>query len=267
MGSEIEKITFIKKNNKCIYFHIPNEMAHWRINSFWEKEPDTLHWIDTFKPDDFFIDIGANMGMYSLYAAFFRGVKVYAFEPEALNSALLNKNIFLNKVQHKIKAYSIALSDQIALDELHISYFGEGNACHNFKNKLDCKHQAFEPHFSQGCFSLTLDELVQKKFIPLPQHIKIDVDGSEDKIIKGAQKTLQHPDVKSVLIELNTHLLSHKNIIPFMVENHFTFSQAQIDAHIGKEGAFQGIGNHLFFKKPKSDWEKIFFSFSPHNVS
>src|SRR5579872_530060 len=82
----------------------PNEMTLWRVETFWQKEPNTLKWIDTFRPDDLFLDIGANIGLYSLYAAFSRGVQVIAFEPESLNYSLLNTNLFLNQIDSKIKA-------------------------------------------------------------------------------------------------------------------------------------------------------------------
>ncbi len=239
---------------------VPNEMTLWRVNTFWDKEPSTLRWIETFKPDDLFIDIGANIGLYSLYAAFSRGVEVIAFEPESLNYALLNKNIFINRIDQKIKAYSLALSNEIAFNSIHISLFMEGAGCHNFKEKLDFKQEIFHPEFSQGSFSVTLDYLIEKKFIPLPQHIKIDVDGIEHKIIEGARETLKNPALQSLLIELNTNLSSHLQIIQLMQENGYTYSQKQVDQE-ESEGAFQGVVNYIFFREPKSEWEK-YFSFA-----
>ena len=68
------------------------------------KESDTLHWINNkMEPGDILYDIGSNIGVYSLYAAF-RDVDVVAFELESSTYAILNKNIYLNKLDHKIKA-------------------------------------------------------------------------------------------------------------------------------------------------------------------
>lgn len=232
-------------------------MTAWRVDTFWEKEPDTLRWIDTFKPDDLFVDIGANIGLYSLYAAISRGVEVIAFEPESLNYALLNKNIFLNRMDRKIKAYPMALSNEIAFNAIHLSQFAEGGSCHNFKEKLDFKHEVLFPEFSQGCFSLTLDFLIEQKWIPVPQHIKIDVDGIEHKILEGAKQTLKNPDVRSFLVELNTDLLPHREMIERMKENGFICSRSRAN-HKEEENPFKAVVNYIFFREPKSEWERYF---------
>jgi FkbM family methyltransferase len=257
LGRTIDQTATIKCNNSSLSILVPNEMTLWRVNSFWDKEPNTLRWIETFKPDDLFIDIGANIGLYSLYAAFSRGVEVIAFEPESLNYALLNKNIFLNRIDHKVKAYPLALSNEIAFNAIHVSLFMEGAACHNFKEKLDFKQECFRPEFSQGCFSVTLDYLTQQKFIPIPQHIKIDVDGIEHKILEGATQTLKDPLLESILVELNTNLPSHRQIIELMKENGFIYSQKQVEQE-PNEGPFQGVVNYIFFKEPKTEWERHF---------
>lgn len=228
---------------------VTSAMTQYRVDTFWDKEPKTLLWIDTFQPGDLFLDIGANMGLYSLYAALTRGVAVLAFEPESSNYALLNKNIFLNGLDQKIQAYALALSDEIALNALHLSQVVEGAGCNSFKDKLDFKEQPLQSKFSQGCFAVTLDFLTEQQFIPIPQHIKIDVDGIEHKILNGAKRTLAHPAVRSVLVELNTNLLSHLQIIPFMEELGFTYSQEQVELE-QCAGPFQGMANYIFIRKP-----------------
>src|SRR5215510_9943048 len=56
-----------------------------RAKSVLTKEPDTIRWIDSFDRSDVFWDVGANVGVFSLYAARSRGVRVLAFEPSADN--------------------------------------------------------------------------------------------------------------------------------------------------------------------------------------
>ena len=66
-----------------------------------------------------------------------------------------------------------------------------------------CIRDRFEPAFSQGCYTTTIDELISSQTIPVPNHIKIDVDGIENNIIKGARQTLKNPILRSLLIEVN----------------------------------------------------------------
>ena len=57
--------------NYNIIFFVPNSVVQWRVNTFFSKEPETLEWIDNFKffKDGVFWDIGANIGLYSIYAS------------------------------------------------------------------------------------------------------------------------------------------------------------------------------------------------------
>ena len=65
----LENYTTIKIDDEKLFFYTPNNLVKWRVKTFFTKEPDTLKWIDNFKEDEIFWDIGANIGLYSLYAA------------------------------------------------------------------------------------------------------------------------------------------------------------------------------------------------------
>jgi FkbM family methyltransferase len=236
----------VKNGDGAITFCTPNRHTAWRVNTLFTKEPDTIEWISTFSPDEIFIDIGANVGMYSLWAAYTRGVIVYAFEPESQNYALLNKNIMSNKLDDKIVAYCVALSDSIGFSKLYLSEFIMGGSCHNFGEAIDFKYEPLRSKFQQGCLSSTLDNLVTTGVIPIPQHIKIDVDGIEPKVISGARNTLSNSEVKSVLIEINTNLDEHREMVGFMTDAGFGFSQDQVAKAQRKDGVFKGIGNYVF---------------------
>ena len=68
---------------------VTSEIEHYRADTYASKEPDTLDWLDAeLNDEDVFFDIGANIGVYSLYAAALNaGCRVFAFEPEAQNFA------------------------------------------------------------------------------------------------------------------------------------------------------------------------------------
>jgi FkbM family methyltransferase len=101
------------------------------------KEPDTISWIENyFSLGDVFYDVGANIGVYSLYAAKKLDVDVIAFEPESLSYAALNTNIFHNKLATKIKALNLALYNADTISKLNISNFQTGKSSHNFHENL-----------------------------------------------------------------------------------------------------------------------------------
>ena len=65
-------------------------------------------------------DVGANVGMYSIWAAATKGINVIAIEPESQNYAVLNKNILLNNLKDKVTALCFAMSDEEKISELNL---------------------------------------------------------------------------------------------------------------------------------------------------
>ncbi|MFZ5723012.1 MAG: FkbM family methyltransferase [Pseudomonadota bacterium] len=238
----------VRVGDKTIIYNTPNRGAVWRVQTLFEKEPDTIAWLNGFAAGSVLYDVGANVGMYSIYAAAVRGVRVFAFEPESQNYALLNKNIFTNQLSGSVQAYPVALSDATSFDRLYLSQFMPGGSCHNFGESLDFDGKPFTAGFAQGCFAIPLDELVDAHGLPLPDHIKIDVDGIEHKVIAGARRTLQRPEVKSVLIEINTNRDDHRETVDLMGRLGFRWSQEQVEQAQRKDGAFKGVGNYIFLR-------------------
>jgi FkbM family methyltransferase len=239
-----------------VTYFIPNQHCLWRVDSLRQKEPDTLEWITTFNKDDIFIDIGANVGMYTLWASVKYGITTYAFEPESQNYALLCKNIMVNQVQDKALAYCIAISDDTAensnvlFDRLNLSQFTIGGSCHSFGDEVDFNLDARTSAFRQGSICISLDHFIKTSEIKDSNanlHIKIDVDGIEHKVISSAMNSIRNKRTKSVLIELNTKLKLHNKIIGLMEALGYT-TTIHPDA-IRKEGPFKGIGNHIFIRK------------------
>ena len=66
----------IPNKNLNLKFYSPNRLNNFRINTFFTKEPETINWIDNFEEDTIFFDIGANIGLYSCYAAKKKNCKV-----------------------------------------------------------------------------------------------------------------------------------------------------------------------------------------------
>lgn len=194
----------VRQNGSELLFQATNEITLFRAESFLSKEPETLAWIDSFAPGSVLYDVGANVGTYSIYAARRdRAGQVVALEPESQNYAALNRNIALNRLDDRIRAFNLALSDETKLGPLRLSVLETGGANHTFDRPLDHEGRPWEGLFHQGALSFTLDELIERFSPPFPNHIKIDVDGLEPKIIAGGRRTLRDSRVYSLLIEVN----------------------------------------------------------------
>ena len=197
-----------------IKFQTNGRIIKKRVKRFYSKEPKTIEWIDTFKPTETFLDVGANIGQYSLYAAK-KGISVYAFEPQALNYAELYTNIWLNKLGHKINGYCIALSNTNTIEYLSLLSMVPGQSHNNYAIDIPGP-------IKQGCAGFALDYLVEKKVIPQPTHIKIDVDGIESKVIEGGIKTIKN--CKTVLVEVeNMEIVNMITKLGFEIDNNLTF--------------------------------------------
>ena len=189
------------KNPKIRMFVESNVELNVRIKSV-AKEPEMLPWIERFlEKNEVFYDIGANVGAYSLLAsAIHKGeVDVICFEPSATNYAQLCRNIALNKWATRLVPIPIALTYSDTLLNFGYSDITAGAALHT----VGAEHNNFQQFaYFQKVIAMALDDVIAKFDIPLPNLIKIDVDGAELGVLNGAVKTLKDHRLKSVLIEL-----------------------------------------------------------------
>ena len=254
-----------------------------RARTLVSKEPLTPVWIETFKPDEVYVDIGANVGMYAIYAGVV-GARVFAFEPEALNYAELNKNIFVNDLHGRVTAYCMAISDKLDVSVLHLSAFSFAGSHHDFgENRWDSdrviggRHRERDTRPQQGCVSFSLDDLVARQVVPVPNHIKIDVDGFEYKVIDGAADTLQRPELKTILLEVDFAIPESLELVTRLKGQGWKVSdhQLRVNQHqYMKEGKIESLmsrgkggANFIFFKDDSyfDYFEKFADSFVPPN--
>ena len=243
---KLRPVMRVSREGKEAIYATPNRTTAWRVKTFFDKEPETVAWIGTFKPEDVLVDVGANVGMYTIWAAKTAGARVFAFEPESQNYALLNRNIVYNELSEQVIAYCVALSDATSFDRLHLAIFEIGQSCHSFGAALDFRLEERPPGLAQGAFATTLDALVADGTLPVPNHIKIDVDGFEHKVIAGATKTLSEPALTSILIEINQNLSEHMAIVRTLTAAGFSYSLAQVTTSERLEGPFKGVANYVF---------------------
>ncbi len=231
-----------------IFLNIDSEMeSKLRTNSC-KKEPETIEWIETiFKKGDVFYDIGANVGAYSLVASkFFNDeIQIYAFEPGFHTFVSLCKNISINEIS-SIIPLQIALSDKTSVDTFYYSQLVTGSAMNSVGQPLDCFGKSFIPAFEQPVLTYNLDTLIEIFKLPLPTHIKIDVDGIEFGILKGAQKTLERVELQSILVELEEGTENAQDIIDFIKHLNFKIHSKHRYVYGGKDGVFSNFYNYIF---------------------
>jgi FkbM family methyltransferase len=242
----IPQFAVVKHPDGKMVFNTPNRMTAWRVQSLATKEPHTLKWLESMPLGSTLLDIGANVGMYTVYAAVIRQAKVFAFEPESQNFALLNANIESNKLVDQVMAFPLALSDEASLSKLYMSEFSIGSSCHSFGEEVGFDLKPRKAAFTQGSYSVPVDHLVESGAMPVPDYVKIDVDGFEHKVIAGARKTLRNEKVREVLVELNTHLPEHQEAVKELQALGFEYDSAQVDQALRKEGSFKGVGEFIF---------------------
>jgi FkbM family methyltransferase len=260
---------------RTLLYSDSGRIARKRVEGLYHKEPTTIAWLESFTQEDLLFDVGANVGMYTVYAGAWTGCRVCAFEPEALNYAELNKNIQLNKLDRHVTAYCCAVTDEVGLDILYLSALAPSNSHHDFG---ECRWEgpatrmgpSAEARPRQGCFGVTLDHLAQS--LGTPTHLKIDVDGLEHLVLQGGQRTLEDPKLRTVLLE-NDFSLAHSAAMVQLMENlGFQWSLDQVttwrewfatpEEFAQMRAEKRGGQNFIFYRDP--GYGKLFRKFREH---
>jgi FkbM family methyltransferase len=214
------------------------------------KEPDTIQWINGFRPGDVLWDIGANVGVFSLYAATRPNVQVLAFEPFAANFAILSENIFINALGERIVPYCIAFAGTTELGVLNSPSREAGTSLHQFgrPGEVSPYWKGTVSH-AQGVVGYTVDDFIAQFDPPFPTQIKLDVDGLEWPILRGASKTLSNHRLRSVMAELNLNDVAELERVKDLL-----LGAGFEDLDLGQEFALNGqqARNHFFSRKQNS---------------
>ncbi|MDA9974622.1 FkbM family methyltransferase [Candidatus Pelagibacter sp.] len=251
-----QKLKFDKHQLK---FFIPSSISEWRVSTMFEKEPDTIEWINNFKKDYknkskdiIFWDIGSNIGLFSLYAAkIHKNCKVYSFEPSTSNLRILSRNIDINDLSERIKILTLPLGNKNnKFLNFHETHFQEGAALNSYGVNFNYEGKKFSPKISYQIMGTTIDYLVENKIVEKPDFIKIDVDGTEHMILEGAKNTLKENRIKSILIEVNKKFQSqHLAILKTMKNNNFKITLNEKSINFSDNHNFDYTNNYIFNKK------------------
>ncbi len=233
-------------------FAIPNFKALYVAKTINEREPELYDWIDDYiKPGAIFLDVGANYGQFSIYAALKKKCNIYAFEPHFASYYILNRNAIANNLTEYINIYPLALSDsKFKTSSFRLNDILAGQALNTLlaieenpedkskkinKEDMELARQIDEMNIKlqgkicrdgsllQSILAMNLDSffgsLNEKLSLKLNDglHLKIDVDGFDFLVLAGARELL--PKINSIMVEyFPERIHMHKLIVPFLAE-------------------------------------------------
>ena len=241
--------------DKEIKFFVPNKLLNWRVDTFFTKEPETLEWIDNFEKKEnlIFWDIGANIGLYSIYNSIKNPKSTtIAFEPSSSNLRVLTRNISINNLEKNIKVISMPLTNKKNIfQEMKEGQFIEGGAMNSFGEKFDFEGKEFQTTMKYNLLGTTMNYFIENHILETPDYIKVDVDGIEHLILEGGDKFLNNQKVKSLSIEINENFKDqYEKVLDLMEKNKFRILHKKSNNDFQLKGSkFNKTFNYVFIKK------------------
>lgn len=200
-----------------MYWYVRKENL---VHDIWiillHNEPEVRKWI-SFEKDMIFVDVGAYIGSYTIRAGI-RGANVIAFEPNPVSFKILELNVKENEIESKVKLFNNAVWSRSGKIELFANN-DMTSAYNNKGNKIVVN-------------AIALDSLNLKRV----NLLKVDVEGAELEVLKGAMNTLDVTD--KILIEVRKEF--ERNIDDLLRSKGFKLSKV--------DTTYDSIGNFLYEK-------------------
>jgi FkbM family methyltransferase len=179
-------------------FRVHSRAEYWRTDDFVDERPVLADLLAELSPDDVFYDVGANIGLYSCFAAsrLCKG-RVVAFEPHPETAERLRTNIALNIEVYDVFEFALADSE----DTMVLGPPENGGRPGTFRLRENGGKAAISVDVVRG------DELRARAGIPAPSVVKIDVEGAELDVLEGLSKTLSAERCRLVYVEVHPAVL------------------------------------------------------------
>ncbi len=238
-----------KIGNKNAIFFTPSKISKWRVETLYEKEPETIKFIETMKNNGVFFDIGANIGIYSIFAGLKKNkLKVFAFEPSALNFALLSRNIYINNLSNRVSIIQLPLGKKfLELSSISEGFLEEGGSMNSFGVDHGFDGKKYIPINKYRLLGTSIDFLIDQKIIPKPNYIKLDVDGTEHLILSGGLKCLKYKGLKKIIIEINENFKKQfMSVKTILKKNGFKVLQKKRAENFYESKKFKKTFNYIF---------------------
>jgi FkbM family methyltransferase len=197
---------------------------------------DMAFLLHVLRPDDLFVDIGANIGSYTVLASKVCGARSMAVEPCESTISALRRNITANQIEALVDQAPVALGA------------ADGEAV--FSEDLGTMNRVLEANSRGRVVPLrTLDSLLEGR---APTLIKADVEGYEEQVLMGSARTLRHPSLLAIELETVSQISAE-----ILEQSGFErVSYSPFDRTIGAPGAFP-MSNALFVRDRKEVMSRV----------
>lgn len=210
------------------------------------EAPEMAFVLHLLRPGDLFLDVGANVGSYTILAGGAAGARVMAIEPIPETFRRLELNLALNGLSGSVKAFRGGLSDE--------------SGARRFTTDLDTVNHVLGPGENLPSIDVpvwTLDDLVGSE---APLLIKIDVEGHEWAVLRGGDRTLGDPRLLAVVMETNgsgaRYGVPDSDLISLMAKHGFSPAGYDPFTRILVEAPSSG-GNTLFVRDGAQVAERV----------
>lgn len=230
-------------DSQKLTFRTGNGRLLWRAKSLLTEEPLMITWIKSLQSNDVVLDVGANVGMYTVPIA--KKVKtVYACELDPLNVAILKENIFLNSVTDKVVILPFACGESAEIVDVKFRDLAYGDALQLIEGGDPQNTRFGQQTHTAKVVQLSLDDIFLKLDLLRPNKIKIDVDGNELTVLRGMKDLIR--GASEVYFE-DSLSASCQVVVQFLLE--VGFMKYQSVNMISKNNTNQIIGENIVFKK------------------
>lgn len=216
-----------------VFSNLTNRILELDVNPFWE-EKESVFIINNVKQGDVFVDVGANIGYFSMLAARQKAKKVLAIEPIPTTFDFLTKNIRHNNFGDIIKAFNVALGSEEGISKC-VSSRGPKNHIEYEVDNIHAGLPVIEARVT------TLDNLQKnEKQTERIDFIKVDIEGYEYEFLMGARVTISNfrPTILMEIVDsrLAKYNASSKQVFDFMTDLGYMYLFVNRDS-VGK-GSF-----------------------------
>ncbi len=194
-GGSSYRIAF---GDKSVKFRVANDRVERTLKFLPAIEPALLARIFCLHDDDVMLDVGANIGIYSVLAAAC-GARCVSVEPFPVNIVELRHNIEANELTDRIKVVEKAVGKAAETGRMAYSRDIAGIGAQNIQSSDRFRHGKKRPEISVKIE--TVDNLIERGEIPAPTFIKIDVDGDEANVFAGMEDLMRAAPPRLLMVE------------------------------------------------------------------